>query len=212
MAVQADWRPVETFVSAAARDTAMPTPRIGQGVFLLDSGSVLFYYGAHIGWRPPWNTAWGEIATAALPGNSSTLPAYDGAPVDNLSLSPSLLANRQYECIFDGLATSTVDNEIVVVTVHAQNGTVTHTDWAGAYPDPTLVFSQAFFVVMTSSAAIAARYSTRFTWSPDVGVPFFFVTGSNLTGFGNAQLTANKNGQTKLRIIDLGPAGNPVTS
>jgi len=53
---------VMVFANAAARDAAITAPERGMIVFLSDSGSVLVYYGATTGWRPPWNQAWGTVS------------------------------------------------------------------------------------------------------------------------------------------------------
>lgn len=104
---------IEVYDSAAVRDSRLPYPRVGQGAFRKDAGALEFYYGALIGWRPPWNTAWGEqvrteCTTAPVGGFTSeaeilclrsTLVAVTGRKYRitvGLTLSPSNSVGQDY--------------------------------------------------------------------------------------------------------------------
>jgi len=61
-------RVVNNYASAAARDAAIPTPVIGQSCVCIisDTPTFIIYQGATTGWTPPWNTAWGEVASVVV--------------------------------------------------------------------------------------------------------------------------------------------------
>lgn len=54
--------PIEVYRDATARDASLPSPAVGQVALTLDDGAFYVYYGRFLGWRPPWTTAWGELA------------------------------------------------------------------------------------------------------------------------------------------------------
>jgi hypothetical protein len=65
-----------TYLTTAQR-TAL-TPVKGQTVYDTDLGSLLIYYGATTGWRPPWNQPWGIIdhkTDTTVRSITSTTPA-----------------------------------------------------------------------------------------------------------------------------------------
>lgn len=79
---------VMVFANAAARDAAITSPERGMAVFLSDSASLLFYYGATTGWRPAWNQPWGLnlFQTYATQQTSNFTQTY----------SVDIVANRRY--------------------------------------------------------------------------------------------------------------------
>jgi hypothetical protein len=60
---------IPTFANAAARDTAITAPRIGQHCFLNDLRMLLQYTdrSGTPGWHRPWSEPWGFISNVAVP-------------------------------------------------------------------------------------------------------------------------------------------------
>jgi hypothetical protein len=60
-------RVVNTFATAAERDTfyaGQGGPKAGQFCYVDNLSGLLGYAGPVCGWQPPWNVAWGEVATS----------------------------------------------------------------------------------------------------------------------------------------------------
>src|SRR5438046_764760 len=54
---------IPTFATAAARDTAIPTPKVGQFCYMATPGVLLQYTDKSVtpGWYRPWDQPWGCI-------------------------------------------------------------------------------------------------------------------------------------------------------
>jgi hypothetical protein len=198
-----------TFVNAAARDSNIPHPTIGQDVFLVDTGSHLFYYGANLGWQQAWNTAWGERAYAEITANTATLTPYGSKDtIPGLSFNVVPLINRQYQFEFDGLVSSSVNGDLISVTVHTINDVIIT---PGVHPSDS-IGEETFKVSMSPSAGDPARFAWRFTYNgtPRSAPVPFALSATQLFGTGACVLVANHNGITRIRVVDLGPTGNPV--
>jgi hypothetical protein len=200
---------MNAYINAAARDSNIPHPTIGQDVFLVSTGEHLFWYGAYLGWHPAWNSQWGEQAYAEITANTATLPTSGGStvPVPGLSIPFAPLPNRQYELEFDGLVSSTVNTDEIAITAHADNDIIltvgTHT--AGS------IGQQSFVVQQTGVSGDAARFAWRFTFAGTIiAQTNFSVSAYRVNGTGNCVLVASSNGITRLRILDLGPTGSPI--
>lgn len=196
----------EVFENAAARDSRLPSPTIGQQVMLADTGEVLYWYGAYIGWRHAWNIEWGVQGYAEITSNSATLPANASktAPTAGLSIAFTPLVNRQYRFDFDGLISSTVNGDEIIVNANADQPINTTT---GISSTPTYG-AQIFIVQQTGVSGDAARFGWRFT-ALHATPTLFYVTATQINGTGACVLVANGNGVTAIRIVDLGPTGPP---
>lgn len=80
-------------VVVCTSSTRPPNPRRGQVIFESDTGSVLVYYGATTGWRPPWNRPWGLVAFGQVTANSGPITT---AQTNVVSADVTPLANRRY--------------------------------------------------------------------------------------------------------------------
>lgn len=90
------------FRNAAARDSNWPHPRIGQTCLLMDTGSLLVFYGPLHGYAPPWNTSWGEQTRTV---STATTPlSFDQSEHEILGLRTSFTAthNRKYRIGIEG--------------------------------------------------------------------------------------------------------------
>lgn len=72
--------------------TAPPSPAAGDLWFKSTTGELFEYQSATTGWTPPWNTAWGEIASATVTASTDTGTAID---VAGLTVTVTSVANRK---------------------------------------------------------------------------------------------------------------------
>lgn len=101
------------FQNAAARDSQLPAPLVGQAVFLSETGELLTWLGGFAGWAPPWNLAWGEQEVTTVPTDSGDFVTRAGAaqgyaPLAGYSVSHLLLSNRAYRVTLIANVTSTL--------------------------------------------------------------------------------------------------------
>ena len=83
--------------NAAARDSQITAPTIGQPVFLIDTGAVLYYYGPALGWLPPWNMPWGPWTDYAISGAGVSNPSGgDDVLVDEFAAVVDPVPGRLY--------------------------------------------------------------------------------------------------------------------
>jgi hypothetical protein len=65
---------IPTFATAAARDSAMPAPKVGQFCFVADPGVLMQYTDRSVvaGWHRPWDQPWGALEgdTVIVPDSS----------------------------------------------------------------------------------------------------------------------------------------------
>jgi hypothetical protein len=119
-------QPFQVFVNAAARDSAIPYPTLGQHVYLMDTGDVLTWHGTYAGWQLPWNVSWGEQAYTELVANTAELNPTAYANV-GLTVTLPLFANRTYRVVFNGPAQSSFEAQQIGVRIidSAQGGVLT---------------------------------------------------------------------------------------
>ena len=92
-------RTVTPFANVAARTAAIAAPTEGMISYLADTGAFEQYYGATVGWRPPWNTAWGEIGrTVNANVNQGSIATI--VDVNGTTLAAAVLAGRRYAWSF----------------------------------------------------------------------------------------------------------------
>lgn len=192
--------------NAAARDSRIPHPTPGQSVMLIDTGDVLYWYGPSIGWRQAWNTQWGMVGYAEITANSATLPTSGPktSPTAGLVIPYTPLVNRQYRFEFDGLVSSSVNGDEIVVNANADQPINTTT---GLSASPTYG-AQVFTVQQSGVAGDSARFSWEFTVLHSLPT-LFYVCATQINGTGACVLVGNANGVTAIRIIDLGKTGPP---
>lgn len=89
---------VKSYESAAVRDAQLPNPAPGTAAVTLDDGALSVYYGRQLGWRPPWTTAWGQVASRDL-ASTVTITSADGdgiQQIPGLDLSFDAVEGRRY--------------------------------------------------------------------------------------------------------------------
>jgi len=89
---------VRVYPNAATRDAdltgILPAELLGQACMLTDSGSLLVYYGSTLGWRPPWNTAWGVTGGPVI--NTTDYNLGGVTTVYNSIAAAPFVAGRRY--------------------------------------------------------------------------------------------------------------------
>lgn len=86
---------VMNFANAAARTAAIPSPVRGMYSWLADTGFTEVYYGPVIGWRPPWNTAWGVVALNEF-HVAQTFTSGSATDLATANITFNAVANRWY--------------------------------------------------------------------------------------------------------------------
>lgn len=197
--------PISAFANAAARDSQIEAPAIGQGVFLVDSGSVLFYYGPSLGWLPEWNQPWGEqgryaeITTASATINAPAAPT----TIAGLSVVVNPVAGRQYMAEFDGSVVSNANGDLIVVYIDTS-----HAEIAGCGTSLLHFASASQAITLAGTAPDVLRFSKRWV-STDNSQHTFTVSAGQLTG-SLGQVYGNACQSSALRVVDIGPAANPI--
>ncbi len=213
-----------TFESAASRDRAIPHPKRGQSVLLLDTGEVLYYYGSVYGWNKPWNTPWGVVGSATL---GTSVPAQIN-PATDYSLinwgASGLVApfhaypNRIYEVELRAQVYTTqgVDNLVQVLaayfpanTVHLMSGSwqqFTQRPQVNGYVENVASATGAIL-----SLTVARRFGPNENNTLPVGDGEFAIGAVQSVGTG-AFIWSDYRFDTSITVRDLGPSGNPFTS
>ena len=180
---------VRRYPNAATRDADLTghtaADLLGQVVVLTDTGAVLVYASALLGWRPPWNLPWGRLthsmaAVQALwvSGNTQTL-------IVNASLG--IVAGRQYRVDYAVNMFATQDGWVDLVMISTTQRQNVLTDSARSrlgYP----------FAGMGLVVAPATQTAS-----------FGIYTGGPLNAGG-----ADANHMSTWSVSDVGPAANPT--
>src|SRR5437588_3066926 len=186
------------FADAAARDAAMPTPIVSSTCVLRDTGELLVYYGTGLGWRPPWNTAWGlraegvvDIATFHFSSTASP------APIVSSAAHVELLAGRRYEVRIEIHMSAVVPGELV--TLYA------------LYSSDDETIQNGGFVWNDIERSVPYTFAASQTFTAEqLGRPTGSHLGTWYLGFVHYATIAQLEYPSGLRIYDLGPAGPPA--
>lgn len=180
---------IPVFTDAAARTAGIPSPVRGMMCFMLDTGKLLWYYGATTGWQPPWGDPWGQMdisSGTAAAGTSSGTTETSILASDSFTVPA---ANRNYEVL------------------------------ASCSPFPTVTTDLFTMRLRLDSTAGAELVAHRMTWTtvgqgnctltgaleaPTAAAHTIQVTGQRILGTG----TVTHLGGIKWSIIvnDIGPA------
>jgi hypothetical protein len=197
---------LRVFADQATRDARLPNPLIGQVCVLVDTGGLCIYYGPALGWRKPWNSAWGEIARTVDSTAEAFFNDQGEHEVPGLLTSFTVVAGRKYRITLKA-ALGTND------TLNIGQGYVRFRDeWAGSSLSLTVEFAHRIWMPSGLSAIQVAFESEVGTLSP--GAHKLHVTtksdqtaGLNIsTGDGGINIAAEP---AILTIDDVGPAANP---
>ncbi len=185
----------------------MPTPRVGQGAFLLDTGAVLFYYGKYLGWCAPWNTQWGVVACTELAAGSGTFPLWPGA-LNVLSIVDFVpVVGRKYEVrarVWVGGGTPTTQVLLQIFT--SVQAPPVRTD-GDVFSDKRELGES--LLTTTNAGTGDDPFGFDVTYVPVSTLKTtIWLAGGVLSG-AVAALDANEGLPSSLKIVDIGPAANP---
>ena len=173
----ADWNAmvqeqvVATFATAAERDAAITSPKVGQLCYVRDLATLLEYTdrSAVPGWHKPWNEPWGWVANYAVPD-----PHFGGEQwvIGGGYVFPT--PRRAVQVRYTGWAIKDVDGvdaHVVLRMVGGVGGTAVlrdavttlHQGWAGYIEVseiiPTDIYPEVHFRVWTSWGAASIAWS-----------------------------------------------------
>lgn len=199
---------LEVFESATARDSRWPFPTIGQSCVLVDTGEVLFWYGAHLGWCKPWNMPWGEVERASIAANVAinVLGAKDNR-IAGLILTWVPTVHRQYDMIMDlGVTTATNGDFIDVgINLYSPDGSLFTTT------QEEVTITDAGFASDPVRSVLHLPSNALIQW----GQPYQVAVAANQNGVTvptSAFVVSNSNHIASLVIEDRGPLAAPVYS
>jgi hypothetical protein len=199
---------ISIFDSAADRDSRLVAPYRGQAVILRDTGALLIYYSAKIGWQAPWNLPWGEIAYTETLVAASTFPVADpggpGAPILAVTFTP--VVNRIYRVQFEGFIVSNTGGILAatppdLVDLQIRRSGITSrtvTTIADYATDDLLAFTNR-----------RIRFSARdVTYTPGASTTYTLFGSCTV---GPATINAASTAPASLRVVDVGPYADPPT-
>lgn len=207
---------VEVYATSAARAAALPSPVVGQAVVTLDDGALSIYYGKYLGWRPPWNQPWGEVARAHITANAAILnigaPSSTGNRIPGLIIAPwRPVYNRQYDIIMDVAVTGGANGDFIDVGIQV----IDPTDKIYRVTQEEVVISDAGFAPDPIRSQLHL-YAPDGFFTADVawGQPYTVCVAANMNGGSNtgAFVVSNTNHISSIVIEDRGPRGGPLIS
>jgi hypothetical protein len=197
---------INVFDSAADRDAHLIAPTRGQVVLLRDTGELLVYYSQSIGWRPPWNLPWGEQGYSQVTTVIVLNATNPGIFICAVTFTP--VVNRIYRVEFDGDMISAEGQTFPPDVCDLQ---VWRSDIANLTPVTIADYSTFDLIANTNRPfAFAARDLTA---NPGVSTTYTLYGASStadVPGVGSS-INATSLRPTSLRVVDVGPSGNPPT-
>lgn len=163
------------------------SPTVGMTIYETDTGNLLQYHGATDTWRPPWNTKWGELASAS---RNSDVAHIQGTTISSLSLASIVsIANRKLK-LEAGLTVNASAADNVVQVLLRKDGTQVHRHDIPIGPT-------------TATATIGLPFAS------DAGTHSWTIFVDNAVGSADLTLVAAANRLSWFRLIDEGPNGAP---
>lgn len=167
-------------------------PYVGQSIFESDTGKVLFYYGTTLGWLPPWNEDWGEIAyvesttTYAMTSSATDIPGMSITfqEINNRTYSPVGLFQIQHVSGAGSVSVHLTDSLNNILNFKSKGGGSLTMD------------------IRDCDRLELAPYNATGTSKQ------FKLRANNNANVGNVVASATT--KIRLSIFDRGPAGNPV--
>lgn len=195
--VDADIDDLRTRASAAGgvitcRSTTRPTNvSKGQVIFETDTGSVLVWYGATTGWKPPWNTAWGHVGSAAVTTDNGGITSL--VDLAGLSVTFTAVAGRRYKITLDAYLNSSAGGDISSLVIANGGGT-------------QLQSSQAYM----PATGVSVRQVAMVTATPGAGSTTYKARASRAIGSGTLALAAGATYPAVIVVEDIGPSAAPA--
>jgi hypothetical protein len=212
------------FSTYATRDAALLAPPFGTQVFIQATGETLVWLGKVYGWRPPWNTPWGQVGYAAIPKLSS-LNAVNYAFVGNgsgldlgqgLSAAFTALPRRLYRVEYQALISSNADgDDLIIVAVWLPSTRNLRNGESGPWTQqftriPTGYTGTAAYPLnqrrlLATGTPPVSQFDTNIQNEPGE----MFMVLSNLSGSGG-KMSSDSSGDTYIAVFDEGPSDVPL--
>lgn len=118
---------IPTFATAAARDTAIPAPKVGQYCFQADPGVLLQYTDKSVvpGWHKPWDQPWGCLQQSTYIQDSSLAWGNYFVGAGYIAPVPRRMVRIAYE-MWIQKAVDGNDAHCYIRTINARNGAMIH--------------------------------------------------------------------------------------
>ena len=179
------------FTSVAQRDSQLPLPTAGQVCLLTTTGELLVYYGISVGWRPPWNTAWGTIDYKQI-----TTPLHNVTSivdVPGFTITWPAVTGRRYETVFCGAAYSSVGGDFIGLFI---------TDGSNAIKQTGYIYSV--------TNALGSHVQCSLVETGLVGTISRKGRAGRGSGTGNCSVQGSAGEPTYFTVRDVGPALAPA--
>jgi hypothetical protein len=194
---------VPVHATSGARDAAMPTPGVGQGVYVKsnDVNEGLYFNNSAGGtppgvYRPAWNLPWGHVAEASASTTDQT-GITAAADVTGCFVTFTAVANRRYR-VWAQLGSyfqSTTAGILQLFLADGSNTTLPGTN--------TLVTA----IGVTNNNRLNANIASQST-SPAAGSVTYKLRGGVITG--GAMTIENSQSSARIWVEDIGPSGAPA--
>ena len=167
-------------------------PYVGMQIFETDTGRVLYYYGASLGWRPNWGLSWGEISGVSYTTDFSTASA---TPVDTgaSTTAVQVIPGRQY---------------LTTVSCWMELSGAAATFTLGLYDQTDTLLNSRNFQTTATSAVVPMELYHR-----EAAVSTFTNISRKLkisTTAGTVKLETSNQWPANISIIDVGSQAPPV--
>jgi len=184
-------RVVQNFATETDRDAAITAPVVGMFCYCHDVDQLQQYAGATMGWTPPWNMPWGEVAATSFTSSSQT--GFTG-DITGLAVTFTAVANRIYivEATCELLpSASTVG---VIALLVQEGGTILKRTQqpSGSYASPIGID----LTVRRRMVGVAAGSHT-------------YKASCSISGTGTLDVDVSSTNPASIRVWDDGANGSP---
>lgn len=107
----------EGATAVCTSSTRPSAPTVGQVICETDTGNVLVWYGNTTGWRPPWNTAWGQVGSAVNSSYDQTGSGTTLIDVPSVAFAAAEVSGRRYRVMASADVYSTGGGDAVQISV-----------------------------------------------------------------------------------------------
>ena len=173
--------------------TRPSSPTEGMTIYETDTDKLLIYTTATTLWQPPWNMAWGAVATvesSAVEQGSIT----SVADVTGVTVTFTAVANRRYRIMADGIWFQTTTPGV---------GSFTITNGAGTLLTLGGRSDEFIGAAATQSSFHVKAYTTLTSGSQTVKLRAAALSGTAMTIF-------NSTAKSTLVVEDAGPTAAPA--
>jgi hypothetical protein len=162
-----------------------------EGMTVYDKGAdaLRVYTTATTTWKAPWNLPWGYVTSANITSNSANLTTL--TDITGLSVTPTVVANRQLKITFTGFLDSTVSTDSIASYITDGSNTQLMQGYVAGIGGGT---THTVIAYVTTTA----------------GSPTYKVRAARVSGTGNVKIGASATTPATIMVEDIGPSGAPA--